>query len=279
MAGVLSNGKGFYHPVVYVLECHQLGLKMFPPSVNEPGPVFVPQGQFIRVPLTNISGLTSRTSNTVLSARARGSFSSMEDFFHRVAPTREELEAMIRAGAFDEFGETRTRQFWRAQHLLKNFGAGVEPNQGWLVPPPGLELLPGIPLNEPTRLERLQGEVEMFGFAVSGHPLELHPDIAWDSYCPVNRLGEFIGQSVVACGLVVEQRTHHQVTGEPMKFLSLADWTGIVQTELFASTYRSYGLATIRYPVLEVEARVEPFENGRGFSLRVLRAGEPRRKP
>ena len=40
----------------------------------------------------------------------------------------------------------------------------------------------------------------------------------------------------------------------PMKFLSLADWTGIVETELFAQTYKSYGLATIRYPVLEIEA-------------------------
>jgi hypothetical protein len=28
--------------------------------------------------------------------------------------------------------------------------------------------------------------------------------------------------------------------------------------------------------VLEVTATVEPFENARGFSLRVLRAGEPR---
>jgi hypothetical protein len=76
---------------------------------------------------------------------------------------------------------------------------------------------------------------------------------------------------------VVEQRTHHQITGEPMKFLSIADWTGIVETELFARTYRSYGLATVRYPVLEIEARVEPFENNHGFSLRVLRAGKPRR--
>jgi len=40
----------------------------------------------------------------------------------------------------------------------------------------------------------------------------------------------------------------------------------------------SYGLATVRYPVLEVTATVEPFENGRGFSLRVLRAGKPRQK-
>ena len=159
---------------------------------------------------------------------------------------------------------------------MKTFGASREPNQGWLIPPPGLEQLPGIPLDEPTRLERLQSETELFGFAVSGHPLELFADVAWDTYCPVNRLGEFVGQIVTTCGLIVEQRTHHQITGEPMKLLSLADWTGIVETELFAATYKSYGLATVRYPVLEVEARVEPFENGRGFSLRVLRAGKPR---
>jgi len=63
-----------------------------------------------------------------------------------------------------------------------------------------------------------------------------------------------------------------------MKFLAIADRTGMAGTELFASTYRNYALATVRYPVLEVTAKVEPFENGRGFSLRVLRAGEPRRQ-
>jgi len=92
----------------------------------------------------------------------------------------------------------------------------------------------------------------------------------------VSRLREHVGEQVVTCGLVVEQRTHHQITGEPMKFLTLADRTGMVETELFAQTYRSYGLATVRYPVLEITATVEPFENGRGFSLSVLRAGMPR---
>ena len=61
-----------------------------------------------------------------------------------------------------------------------------------------------------------------------------------------------------------------------MKFLTLADWMGMVGTELFAPTYKNYALATVRYPVLEVTATVEPFENGRGFSLRALRAGKPR---
>jgi len=29
-------------------------------------------------------------------------------------------------------------------------------------------------------------------------------------------------------------RRQRQITGEPMKFLTLADWTGMVETELFA---------------------------------------------
>jgi len=55
-----------------------------------------------------------------------------------------------------------------------------------------------------------------------------------------------------------------------MKFLSLADRTGIVETELFAKIYKTYGPATVRYAVLEIEAHVEAFENGKGFTLRAL---------
>ena len=276
MAAVLSNGKGFYDPLVYVLECHRLGLQLLPPSVNEPGPAFVPRAATIRVPLTRMKGLTQRTTDQIVAARAQGPFTSLSDFFHRIRPAGEELEALIRIGSFDEFGDPRTRQFWQAQYLLRTFGSTTDPQQGWLIPPADPASLPTLPVTEPTRLERLAAENELFGFPVSGHPLELHHQIAWDTYCPVNRLGEFVGQTVSLCGLVVEQRIHHQITGEPMKFLSLADWTGIIETELFATTYRTYGLATVRYPVLEIEAQVEAYENGRGFSLRALAARRPR---
>ena len=281
MAAVLTNGKGFYDPLVYVLESYRLGLKFLPPTINEPGPQFTTHGNAIRVPLTNAKGLSDRTINRLLAERERNAFCSVGDFHRRVNPAAEELETMIRAGGFDEFGESRTRQFWAAQQLRKttktgtnlefDFEAGTNPVAEFFVANPSL-------LREPTRQERLESETELFGYPVSGHPLELHSDVAWDSYCPVSRLGEYVGETIVACGLVVEQRTHHQITGEPMKFLTLADWTGIVETELFAQTYKNYGLATVRYPVLEVEAKVEAFENGRGFTLRVLRAGKPRTK-
>jgi DNA-directed DNA polymerase III PolC len=276
MAAVLSNGKGFYHPIVYVLECHRLGIKLLPPSINLPGPLFQPSGQFIRVPVRYVKGLTERTSERILTERGREPFSSLADFHRRIAASSEEMESLLRIGAFDEFGRTRTAQFWECQFLQRAFGSANGSRQGLLLPPPGLDRLPDVPLAELTRRERLESENELLGFPVSGHPLELHDHVAWDTYCPVAKLGEHVGEEVVTCGLVVEQRTHHQVTGEPMKFLTLADWTGMVETELFAQTYKHYGLATVRYPVLEIAATVEPFENGRGFSLRVLRVGKPR---
>ncbi|MBI3853305.1 MAG: DNA polymerase III subunit alpha [Verrucomicrobia bacterium] len=286
MAAVLTNGKGFYNPLVYVLECHRLGLKLLPPSANEPGPAFAPHGNTIRVPLLRVKGLAEKTKDAILRERERGPFDSLRDFYCRVLPSPEEIESMIRVGAFDEFGQARTAQFWDAQRLVKSeirnpkseikgrnlefdFDAGADAVSDFLVQNPSL-------LREPTRRERLEWETELLGFTASGHPLELYNNVAWETYCPVARLGEHVGEEVVTCGLVIEQRVHHQITGEPMKFLTLADWTGMVETELFAATYKSYGLATVRYPVLEITATVEPFENGRGFSLRVLRAGKPR---
>ncbi len=280
MAAVLTHGKGFYQPLVYVLECHRLGLHLLPPWVNAPGPAFAAEvATAIRVPVGYIKGLTDATVARLLTERARGSFASLAEFYCRVQPAPEEMEILSRAGAFDGFGRSRPAQFWEIQTLVHRWGGGELRRQGLLLPPEAPARVPEAVLTEPSRLQRLQWETELLGFPASGHPLELHPDIAWETYCPVNRLGEFLGQEVTLCGLVVEDRVHLQTTGEPMKFLTLADRTGMVETELFAPTYRSYGLATVRYPVLEITATVEPFENGRGFTLRVQRAGRPRTKP
>jgi len=276
MAGVLTNGKGFYNPLVYVLECHRIGIKLLPPTINCPGPSFAVEQGKIRVPVTAVKGLTERVKEGLLEEADGKPFTCLKDFYLRVHPGMEELESLMRVGAFDCFGQTRTRQFWEVQYLNHTFANNAEPGQGWLLPPPSLEKLPMGALKEADRLERLRWETELLGFSASGHPLELYRDIAWDTYCPVTRLHQFIGEEVVVCGLIIEQRTHHQITGEPMKFMTLCDWTGMVETELFAAGYRSYGLATVRYPVLEVVARVEPYENSRGFSLGVVRAGRAR---
>jgi len=279
MAAVLSNGKGFYSPLVYILECHRLGIGLLPPSVNDPGPLFQVRNGKIRVPVLQVKGLTRRTKDQIVAEHSRGRFASLADFLFRVQPQPEEMDLLIRAGAFDDFGATRTAQYWEFKSLspiMAEPGQSGTARQLWLLPPGNLERLPTVPLTEPDRQQRLRWEEELLGYPVSDHPLALYPDIAWETYCPINRLGRHIGQQVITCGLVIEQRTHHQVTGELMKFITIADRTGIVETELFARTYRSYGLNTVRYRVLEITATVEPFENGRGFTLRVHRATKPR---
>lgn len=289
LAAVLTHGKGFYHPLVYVLECHRLGIPLLPPDVNRPGPQFEVEPHprpAIRVPLTRLKGLTEETRNRLLAERARAPFASLADFHERVRPLPEELEAMIRVGAFDAWHRPRTDLFWEARRWIRRHTSPTPPTQGWLFPewapsgspPPGFTPPPHALLQQPTLQERLADESELLGFPVSAHPLALYADVAWETYCPVACLAQHPGQRVTLCGLVVEQRVHHQITGEPMKFLTVADWTGMVETELFAATYRNYGPATLRYPVLEITGTVEPFENRLGFTLRVEQVGPPRHR-
>ena len=56
-----------------------------------------------------------------------------------------------------------------------------------------------------------------------------------------------------------------------MKFISICDYTGIVECEIFATAYRGYGINTVRYPVVQVTAQVQPFDNDQGYTLEVRR--------
>ena len=115
--------------------------------------------------------VTSRDSlnapmNAILTERDREPFPSLADFFRRVAASPEEMESLLRVGAFDEFGRTRTAQFWECQFLQRPLAARTVRGRACLLPPPGLDRLPEVPLAEPTRRERLESENELLGFPV-----------------------------------------------------------------------------------------------------------------
>ena len=79
--------------------------------------------------------------------------------------------------------------------------------------------------------------------------------------------------------VIIVSRSHLPQNGQPMKFISICDRTGIVECEFFAAAYRAYGLATVRYPVVQVTAEVKPFDNLAGYTLEVLRVQKPRVLP
>ncbi len=269
LACVLTHGKGFYSKLVYSIECRRLGIGFLPPDVNASRSVFFPEGGAIRVPLAEIKGLSARTLERWEAGRP---FASLRDFLQRVAPSRDEASALICTGAFDGFGESRTRQFWELASQWPTASVQELPLASYGAPARDLPLL-----TEPTPLERLQAEQELLGFPVSDHPLALFPQS--DYRLPLASLRDHPHRVVTVAGLVVEDRIHRQDDGRPMKFLTLCDHSGLLECELFADTYKRYGTETIRHPVIEVTGKVVPFANGNGHTLRVLRVRAKRERP
>jgi len=277
LSAVLTNEKGFYHPLAYTLEVRRLGVGFLSPDVNASRRYFYPEyrdGQaFLRVPLWKVKELADDTEERIEKELQRCPFVSLADFYQRVVPTKVEGQNLIRAGAFDSFGLPRTTQFWHLQQLADWPHDG---GQGMLFTSADRPLqVPTAPLTEPTLLDYLKDEHELFGFTVSGHPLDLFPSIAWDRYCRIADLDKHFGERVTICGLTFADRVAHQEDGQPMKFVSLCDYTGFVETELFAAVYKFFGMETIKSPVIALEGFVEPFANRRGYTLRVLKVSVP----
>jgi len=272
LAGVLTHGKGFYPRLVYTLEARRLGVGLLGPDINgvhEGYSVERRDGRpHIRVPVPAVQGLCTRT----LEAWRRGRpFASLDDFIQRVPAEFQEIQNLIRTGAFDRFGRKRAAQFWQASALAMEAGQG-----GGL----GLELVtlpPAERLADTTRQERLDAEWELLGYTVGEHPLARWPDIDWSGYLRSDRLGEWLDKDVTVCGLIVDERLHNQVDGRLMKFVLIADHAGMIECELFADVYERFGAVVARNPVVALHGTVSPFDNRLGWTLRVKEAFAPRK--
>ena len=281
LASVLTHGKGFYSRLFYTIEARRLGISFAGPEVNgEVGKFSVfsvqcsaggrekVEAKRIRVPLGMIKGLSEALLGRIEEGQP---FASLPDFWRRGAPQADESMSLLRAGAFDMFGVSRTEQFWELRAL-----APWAEGQGLLLE--AKKAAPPAMRTEPDRLQKLREEMELLGFPASGHPVELFPEVEWDTYCPVGHVRKFAGRRVTTCGLVVAQRLHHQSDGRALKFISICDRTDILECEIFADVYRRCGGALARWPVVEVTGRVEALGGSRGCVLRVESLRAARKK-
>ncbi len=264
LAAVLTSRRGFYSPLLYVMEALRQGARFRLPDLHgSDSRRFLVEGNTILLPLDQVKGLTQNSLDRITAGRP---FHDIGDFFRHVKPSRAEWLALLKAGAFDVFGEPRGRLFWRLQRLE----TAVQPGISFRGADAAL-IEPELPASfDPAPELQARWEHEVLGFPVSVHPLEYFaPGRDWRRYLSAadltRRQQSLYGKQVRVCGLVVADR-HHPTGDGTMKFLTLADWTGFLEVSLFARVYREYGHKTV-HPVLGIEATVDPFDNRKGFAL------------
>jgi DNA polymerase-3 subunit alpha len=119
---------------ILIGEARVFDIEVLPPEVNESGVFFTPsrnaagqKGNAIRFGLAAIKGVGQLAVESILAARQGGKFASLAELCERVdgrTVSRKVLEALIKSGACDCFGETRATMFARIDRVLTR-AAGI----------------------------------------------------------------------------------------------------------------------------------------------------------
>jgi DNA polymerase-3 subunit alpha len=177
---------------------------------------------------------------------------------------RDEIEALIKCGAFDEVGKgerssTRSALLWQwnfsqaqKSHPISAPTASLFGNSA----NPALAAL-ALPEDSPeyTREQKLRYECELLEVCVSGHPLDFLPRNGelWSDELPAH-----VGKRVTLCGWAVTHRHVGTKNYRNMMFLTLEDQRGLYEAVLFPDTYDRYGRLVYETRAMKVTGRVEP---------------------
>jgi len=267
LAAMCSSGAGFYHVSAYVEEAKRWGISVLLPSVNHSLMQYTAENRDglakgLRVGLMQIRGLRIETIATIVREReAHGLYPSLEDFLRRVPVERDEIEALIKCGAFDDIcASTRPALLWQWNLLREKLCRGLVQEA-----PAGLfgdamqqttaETLRQFETSEYTLEQKLRYEREILELCVSGHPLDFLPrnGEAWSDELP-----SLLGKRVSLCGWVVTYRHVGTKNYRNMMFVTLEDQRGIYEAVLFPEAYDRYGGLIFETRALRVTGRVEP---------------------
>ncbi len=229
----------------YIAEARAMGVEVLGPDVNESSVYFAParEGKTIRFGLAAIKGVGEGAVEVILKARNEGGkFKSLSDLCERVdgrALTRKPLEALIKTGACDVFGQTRATLFVQIERTLSRAASILSDKQKGQSSLFGAleEKTPAMPeaisnLPEWPQHELLAHEKELLGFYISGHPLTpLAPLLEKFSLHNTAQLATVQNRSLTRIGGMIAAVTHgvSKKSGKPYSMVTLEDLEGSVQ--------------------------------------------------
>jgi DNA polymerase-3 subunit alpha len=242
MASLLGSVQGDTDKVAeYIGECHEMGIEVLPPDINESERDFTPVGERrIRFGLGAIKHVGDGAIASILAARDKG-FASFFDLCRRIngeGVDREALEALIKAGTFDGLGATRRGLLLRLSEGLERMQvARAERESGQVSFFDGLEEVPVEPTfvkEEFAKEDLLTFEKELLGLYVSAHPLDRHRERLSLFCTPLSEVTSLEeGSGATVGGRVKRLRKIPTKNGAQMAFLTLEDGSEEVEVTVF----------------------------------------------
>jgi DNA polymerase-3 subunit alpha len=246
-----SDASNIDRITIEVEECRKMGLDVLPPDVNESFGKFaiVPNTNNIRWGMYAIKNLGNDIVRAIVSERKKnGPYGNLEDFIIRIASknfNKKSLEALIKSGALDRFGE-RNQFLQNIEQILElNRLTQKEADSGQSNLFGDSEQFSRARLNlnqveAADKKERLQWEREFLGLYVTEHPFQEIREIIGGRITAISDLPAQRNAFVKIGGAVTSIKKILTKKNETMIFAKIEDSTSDVELVVFPSVYRDF---------------------------------------
>ena len=292
MAATLNSFLGNLDKIpMYIDECKRLNIDILKPDINKSFTKFTVDNGKIRFGLGSVKNVGIAAVNAIVKEREEnGTYESFTDFCERMkneAVNKKCIESLIRAGAFDQFEQTRATLLASFESILdtiqdtsrKSF-AGQVTMFDLAAPEDNVNELK-YSFNEQKEFSEkdlLSMEKEMLGIYISGHPLEkLREQIERETNVNSMKLnelanlqstvldeGEFIarkneykdGQFVKYAGIITNVKKKYTKNNTIMAFVTVEDLYGTVEIIVFENCYQEASKYLVEESIVMVEGRL-----------------------
>jgi len=267
MAAVMSSDMDNTDKVVtFIDECAHMKLKVLPPSVNSSMYSFtVSDDATIVYGLGAIKGVGESAIECITTERQlNGPYPDLYAFCQRLdlrKVNRRVLEALIKSGGFDDWGVERAVLNASLEKALKvaekehqNQSSGQFDLFSLLEDEAtGQDYIDAKPWSE---TQRLEGEREVLGFYLTGHPADQYRREFGDFIMPINQLNPSNHKKAIICAQVSGVRKIVTKRGKKLVIVGMDDSTARMDVVVFGEIFDSYDGVLNKGDMLVVEGEV-----------------------
>ena len=247
----------------YLKESKDIGIKVLLPSVNHSELIFKSiNDKEILYGLAHIKGVTSLTSKQIVEEASKEQFKDYSDFIFRMSKyklTINQYNALIDAGALDEFGLNRATCKYNLEKFIKYaqmFGYIKDGQMNFdfeVMEKPTIEDIE-------ESIDKLELEKEVLGYYISEFPLEkTRALLNKQGYKNLKEISRFNNQYVNFVGLLKANKIIKTKKGELMNIATFVDEYSSISAIMFPKTYSEYSnILTIgKYYALKGKIEIE----------------------